>query len=1443
MRLPKSRLIILLICLLCLTSFGGVVQNSVIRGDIKGHETISFPDDLESYGDLWTDKGGQGHNVDDGSYRLFENITFYFKFNVRVGGPCLRFIGPYGETSHVCMYLLAEPGEVYDVGPIYFNEERDIGEWTIILEATLEESNEVVEIDRLRIWITGGHRVWTDKSIYNVGESVTIYVSPTPAIGVSYWLIIHRPDGSRFRVDLSPGQNTTVIQAGPQVGEYKVELWGQIVYPGAEPGLLAECYYEVEAGPVKCVGTWGSLDLEWSGGVTTDGDSFYITGTRRDEEDIIVLMKVNSDCKVEWVKGWRAGVQGYGNFGTDIKLKDGYLLVTGYDRLLKFTLDGSLVWSKRIIGGPGGLEVGFEDMALIGDSIYIATHHGVLIKATEREGKLMVDWVLSGVGYYVETYGGFIYAIGGEMRQFSKIVKLKDDGQVLWSKDLGELVSDLAVSEYGVYAVAGNKVIKLSHEGDFIWAIELTLNTMHDLHLTGILVDPALIYVYGVESKSLGHQRAIAIVMDKEGNFIAGYAINTLDWQQDRFSLDDFIDAVSTDNLIFFTGDIWDEVVGVDELAGRSRRITVDIQDVTPDITKLDYDLRFSNIPGEVVELTGSTNYAGNSDILFTILRKQEPQESTVLLIGEMVSHNINERYSVIKVESILSCAHMSTLHLVDYKPEPTSFVEVIDKECDWERAIIGKEIRIYWDLVYRELYNIPSIERGTLVEFLGKLLRSSEGGLYGRISSKDSLNYFIVPGIFFKSYLKSFVIHHDFDKWDKTFAANVYFRVNVQGVDDDCDGTIDEEGEYVRLPSDEGLFGRWYYGLRWEIPVRDDEIGQEFVGPVLSDRRSQIPYYPIPISINIEVMDEDPGRDDRTIIPIHIDKRDLTQNNYRFCRVFSATDHRAEIELCLEPILLFETGRLQKLQEYLDLELRFIDINGLEALKNFRDMPEVEVAIIEYDYPDIHREWFHEWPLPRVKEVWDCSEHECELIVPPVEGGVEGDYASHASMTSGIVISNIDGAGAAGLGWNAKLIIIKAPFQWFPPRSNVSRAIKWAVDRGAKVISLSIIPMNNEITKMREAIEYAVKNNVVIVAAAGNDWTSRASVLGMFRPVIQVTGVTRFMSHIDYRRYLPWDWTGPFLLKAPYSNYGRFSRFDIDMRLRVDFSSLSTIFNTTDLGGRYQLGTGTSSAAPALASIIALVQGYAKAKYGRYLTINEVYEVLKQASIDLGDPGWDPYYGWGLVDVKKALEIVNVGIPKPQVDLTALPPPRSGLMVSMSSSGSQLLLSILDDEGNVLFGFDKEEGEVIAPIKETEFIVTENFTHVFLPITSGNFTIVVDSEFAHRETEQVNITITSVRDSTIIDEESISFVIKKREIVQHDVSVTQEGEVIIQYRLEGDINGDGVVDYKDLAILGASYGKREGEHGFNPAADINKDGVVDYKDLAILGANYGKRR
>jgi len=55
-----------------------------------------------------------------------------------------------------------------------------------------------------------------------------------------------------------------------------------------------------------------------------------------------------------------------------------------------------------------------------------------------------------------------------------------------------------------------------------------------------------------------------------------------------------------------------------------------------------------------------------------------------------------------------------------------------------------------------------------------------------------------------------------------------------------------------------------------------------------------------------------------------------------------------------------------------------------------------------------------------------------------------------------------------------------------------------------------------------------------------------------------------------------------------------------------------------------------------------------------------------------------------------------------------------------------------------------------------------------------------------------------------------------------------------------GDINGDGQIDSKDLALLTADYGKA-GMSITNSFSDLNVDGQVDSKDLALLTAEYGK--
>jgi len=61
-----------------------------------------------------------------------------------------------------------------------------------------------------------------------------------------------------------------------------------------------------------------------------------------------------------------------------------------------------------------------------------------------------------------------------------------------------------------------------------------------------------------------------------------------------------------------------------------------------------------------------------------------------------------------------------------------------------------------------------------------------------------------------------------------------------------------------------------------------------------------------------------------------------------------------------------------------------------------------------------------------------------------------------------------------------------------------------------------------------------------------------------------------------------------------------------------------------------------------------------------------------------------------------------------------------------------------------------------------------------------------------------------------------------------------------VKVKMQGDVNGDGIVNVLDLSIVSMSYGSFEGEPDYDPDADLNKDGVVDMRDLAKVAMNLG---
>ena len=230
-------------------------------------------------------------------------------------------------------------------------------------------------------------------------------------------------------------------------------------------------------------------------------------------------------------------------------------------------------------------------------------------------------------------------------------------------------------------------------------------------------------------------------------------------------------------------------------------------------------------------------------------------------------------------------------------------------------------------------------------------------------------------------------------------------------------------------------------------------------------------------------------------------------------------------------------------------------------------------------------------------------------------------DDHGHGTNVTGIALaSGNNNIGYAGVNWNSKIMICKildannvGYYSWW------AEAIYYAVDNGASVINMSAGGMNASNT-LKNAVDYAHRNNVSIVVSVGNQNAaiqypanySNAFAIGSTNP--------------DDTRSVPFFWSS-----TSGSNYGD----ELDFVGPGNFIyGLSYLSNTNY---DYYWG-GSSQAAPLVTGLISLLLSVKPD-----LTIPEIRTILERSSEDqVGDAedtsGWDPYYGHGRINAYNAL-------------------------------------------------------------------------------------------------------------------------------------------------------------------------------------------------------------
>jgi subtilisin family serine protease len=257
-------------------------------------------------------------------------------------------------------------------------------------------------------------------------------------------------------------------------------------------------------------------------------------------------------------------------------------------------------------------------------------------------------------------------------------------------------------------------------------------------------------------------------------------------------------------------------------------------------------------------------------------------------------------------------------------------------------------------------------------------------------------------------------------------------------------------------------------------------------------------------------------------------------------------------------------------------------------------------------------------------------------------------DFYGHGTFVASIAGGSVsNGEGIAGFGGDAKLLLLQTG------RADGSftdvdeaGAIVYAVNHGAKVINLSIGGTETSAVE-RRALEYAAAHEVLVVAAAGNEFQEGNPVeypAALLQPVgskgrggwgLSVGATTKSGRRASFSNTGSW-----ISLAAPGEDV---------------FGAISSYSKARDWPryalpgsehGLYGYASGTSFSSPQVAGAAALVWAANPS-----LTRDQVAWILKRTAT--GDGRWTKKLGYGVLDVGRAVATAQNGG-------TIMPPPRA---------------------------------------------------------------------------------------------------------------------------------------------------------------------------------------
>ncbi|PLR95026.1 S8 family peptidase [Bacillus sp. T33-2] len=206
-------------------------------------------------------------------------------------------------------------------------------------------------------------------------------------------------------------------------------------------------------------------------------------------------------------------------------------------------------------------------------------------------------------------------------------------------------------------------------------------------------------------------------------------------------------------------------------------------------------------------------------------------------------------------------------------------------------------------------------------------------------------------------------------------------------------------------------------------------------------------------------------------------------------------------------------------------------------------------------------------------------------------------DDNGHGTHVAGTISASLNNTGVAGVAPEADLLILKVldkngsgQYDW------IINAIHYAIEQKADIISLSL-GGPADVKELHDAIKEAVKQNILVVCAAGNegdglDTTDELAYPGCYNEVISVGAV----------------------------DLDRNSSGFTNSNNQVDLVAPGEEITSTYLNGTYATLSGTSMATPHVTGALALLKNLSNSAFDRNLSEPELYAQLIKRTVPLGN-------------------------------------------------------------------------------------------------------------------------------------------------------------------------------------------------------------------------------